>query len=115
FISAIGTATPIHRFSQPVIADFMLRTMKLNNGDGRKLKAVFRSSGIDFRHSVLADYGKTGNFTFYPDTVDLEPFPGTQKRLEVFRSHALNLSLASVNDLLRSYSHVDLAAVTHLV
>lgn len=115
YITAIGTANPPHRFRQSVIADFMLRAMKLNDGDGRKLKAVFRASGIEYRHSVLEDYGRVKHFTFYPDTEGLEPFPGTQKRLEVFRSHGLTLSLASVNDMLRAYPGVDLSAITHIV
>ena len=115
YITAIGTANPPHRFSQSIIAEFMLRAMKLNNGDARKLKTVFRASGIEYRHSVLEDYGKIKDFTFYPDTVDLEPFPGTEKRLQIFRKHALALSMASFNDMVRAFSFIDVRDITHVI
>lgn len=115
YITAIGTANPSNRFPQSLIADFMLRAMKLQNGESRKLKTVFRASGIEFRHSVLEDYGRLNDFTFYPDTHDLEPFPGTEKRLQVFRRHALNLSTASCKEMLRSYPSFDLRSVSHLI
>lgn len=115
YITAIGIATPLHRFSQPTIAEFMLRAMKLNNGDGRKLKTVFRASGIKYRYSVLEDYGRTKDFTFYPDTFDLEPFPGTEKRLQIFKKHALKLSLASFIDMKKSYPDLKVNSITHVI
>lgn len=114
YITAIGTANPPHRFSQSKIAEFMLRAMKLNNGDARKLRTVFRASGIDFRHSVIEDYGRSQDFTFYPDTKDLEPFPTTQKRLEVFRSHAAELSISAVHNMIERYG-MKVSDVTHLI
>lgn len=115
YITAIGTANPAHRIHQSLIADFMARAMKLENGDRRKLQAVFRASGIQYRHSVLEDYGRVNDFTFYPDTKDLEPFPGTEKRLQVFRKHALQLSIASCQDMLRSYPSFDVKSISHLI
>lgn len=115
YITAIGTANPEHRFAQSVIAEFMLRAMKLNNGDSRKLKTIFRASGIEYRYSVLEDYGKTKDFTFYPDSVDLEPFPGTEKRLQVFRKHALALSVASFRNMVQLHSDFKVKDVTHLI
>lgn len=115
YITAIGTANPAFRFSQSTIADFMLSTMKLSNGDGRKLKTIFRASGIDYRYSVLEDYGKTGNFSFFSKIADAEVFPSTADRLRTFRQQALGLSLAAVNNLMTSRSAFDLKEVTHLV
>jgi predicted naringenin-chalcone synthase len=115
YITAIGTANPVNRFSQSMIAEFMLRAMKLNNGDGRKLKTIFRASGIEFRYSVLEDYGRIKDFTFYPDTLDLEPFPGTEKRLEVFRRHALALSVESFKDMVRSCPGFKVGDISHLI
>ncbi len=115
YITAVGTANPGNRFSQSVIADFMLRAMKLGNGDERKLKTIFRSSGIEFRHSVLDDYGRVSGFTFYPDNDDLEPFPGTEKRLQLFRRHALELSTVSFRDMLNGYPDFSATKITHLI
>lgn len=115
YITAIGTANPAHRFSQSIIAEFMLRAMKLNNGDSRKLKTIFRASGIEYRHSVLEDYGRNKGFTFYPDTTDLQPFPGTEKRLQIFRQNALALSMASFKNLLQSYPGLEITELSHLI
>jgi prepilin-type processing-associated H-X9-DG protein len=115
YITAIGTANPAHRFSQSQIADFMMRAMKLNNGDARKLRTVFRASGIEFRHSVLEDYGRVKDFTFFPDTADLEPFPATDRRLDIFRQNALALSVASFRDMLRILPNLPLRSISHLI
>jgi len=94
----------------------MVRAMRLNlNGDARKLRAIFRSSGIDYRHSVLADYGREEGFSFYADNEALEPFPGTSKRLEAFRSQAATVSVAAVRDMLRMRGDFDLKTITHLI
>lgn len=114
-ISAIGTANPSHRFSQSQIADFMTRAMQLSYEDGRKLRAIFNASGISHRHSVLEDYGRSGEFTFYSNTDDFEPFPSTSKRLRFFKENALNLSYEAVQNMLVQRPGFDLKSITHLV
>lgn len=115
YITALGTANPSNRIKQSMIAEFMLRAMKLCNGDSRKLKTIFRSSGIEYRHSVLDDYGKARDFTFYANSEDLEPFPGTEKRLQVFRQCALTISVAACRDMLRDYPAFDVSKITHII
>lgn len=115
YITAIGTANPSHRFSQATIAEFMLRAMRLNNGDGRKLKTIFNASGIEYRHSVLEDYGRGGNYSFFREESALEILPSTEDRLRVFRQHALSLSVAAVKDMLSSHPGFDIRSVSHLI
>jgi alpha-pyrone synthase len=115
FITAIGTATPANRFPQSTIAEFMLRSMKLTNGDSRKLKAIFKASGIEYRHSVLEDYGKSGDYSFYSSTENFEPEPTTENRLQVFRQQASSLSLAAIEDLRKSRKDFSLGSITHLI
>jgi len=114
FITAFGTAHPSNQFSQLALADFMVRSMQLNQDDERKLRTIFRATGIEKRYSVLADYGKSKDFEFYPNSANFEPFPSTQKRLEAFREHALPLSLAAINKITSSTS-IDLQKITHLI
>jgi predicted naringenin-chalcone synthase len=113
FITAIGTAVPPHRFSQNVIAEFMLRAMQPGPHESRKLRTIFKSSGIQYRHSVLDDYGKTRDFSFYPE--DFEPFPSTERRIELYQRHALPLSVEAIHQALRSQPDVDLNSITHLI
>ncbi len=115
FITSIGTATPPHQLSQGSIADFMIRSMQLGNDDARKLKVLFRATGIDTRHSVLEDYGKTREFHFYENTPDMEPFPSTKRRLELYRRYALAISLDAVSKCLSSRPDFRKDSITHLV
>jgi prepilin-type processing-associated H-X9-DG protein len=114
YITAISTANPSNRIPQPAIADFMLKTMQFTNGEARKLKSIFRSSGIAYRHSVLSDYGRTENFEFYPESVD-GAYPSTRDRLEIFRTTALPLSVTAASGLFTKYSHVKPENITHLI
>lgn len=115
YITAIGTSAPPNKFSQETIAGFMIRAMQLNYENSRKLRTVFRSSGIAFRHSVLEDYGRQQDFTFYANTEDFEPFPSTEKRIETFRQFALSLSLKAIQNAFASKPEFDPSAITHLI
>ncbi len=90
--------------------------MQPDYAGGRKLKTFFKYSGIDTRHSVLDDYGKQADFSFYPNTKDLEPFPSTEKRLLEYRKHALPLCVeATTNCFHNDASPAVMKEVTHLI
>jgi predicted naringenin-chalcone synthase len=114
YITAIGTATPPHKIRQSIICGFMGAMMDLSDTEVRKLRAVFNGSGIEYRHSVLEDYAKTTNFSFYPNSTK-EAFPGTEARMALYQQHALPLSVAAVQDLLSARQSFDLSSTTHLV
>lgn len=84
-------ANPTTRIAQPAIADFMVQAMNLNEGDTRKLKTLFRASGIAYRHSVLDDYARLSDFTFYPNNLK-HSLPYTKARVELYKKHAPHLS-----------------------
>jgi prepilin-type processing-associated H-X9-DG protein len=115
YITAVGIANPRHRFSQSTIADFMVKAMQLGQNESRLLHTIFKASGIDFRHSVLEDYGKEEHFTFYPNSKDFEPFPSTEKRLAVFRDHAVDLSCQAIDNMLQNIPSFDIRSVTHVI
>jgi predicted naringenin-chalcone synthase len=116
YLGAIGTATPAHRLTQPVIADFMARALDLDADGTRKLRALYRVSGIEHRYSVLPDYGRQpGEYEFFPNTPGLEPFPSVGLRMAAYRREALPLALAAVQDSLRQAPEVAAASLTHLI
>lgn len=115
FISSIGTATPSGIFSQSSIAEFMTRAMQLDEDDARKIRVVFKASGIDTRHSVIDDYGKRNQFTFYENTPALDPFPTTRQRVTLYQQHALSLSLEAVHNCLTGVPDVRKDSLTHLL
>ena len=115
YITAIGIANPKHKFNQLTIAEFMIRAMQLDENEGRKLKALYRATGIETRYSVLDDYGKSEKFNFYSNAETMEPFPSTSKRLELFRPHAIKLSKEAIHACLSKIPNFDVEEITHLV
>ena len=116
YLGAIGTANPSHRIAQPQIAGFMARALQLGEGDTRKLRALYRVSGIEHRYSVLPDYGRAlGDYTFFPNTPTLEPFPSVGQRMAAYRREALPLAVEAVRASLAQVPTVAVATITHLV
>jgi len=115
FITSIGTALPANRFSQSTLSEFMVKAMQLNYEKSRKLKTIFRASGISYRYSVLDDYGKERDFSFYSNTKNFEPFPSTQKRLTEYRKHALTLSKQAIHNCVAKRKEFDFHSITHLI
>lgn len=89
--------------------------MQLNHNESRLLQTIFKASGIDFRHSVLEDYGLEKDFKFYSNSSDFEPFPTTEKRLSIFRENALTLSAHAVDNMLQTIPNFDVKQITHLI
>ncbi len=115
FITAIGTATPKHVFSQQQLTDFMVSAMQLEGEEEKKLRTIFRATGISKRASVLSDYGKKNDFTFYSNTKNFEPFPSTKKRNDAYRKHALGLSVHAVENALEGIPKFSKKSITHLI
>src|SRR5688572_16161305 len=115
YITAIGAANPSNKLHQSTIADFMVKAMQLDLNASRKLRTVFKASGIETRYSVLQDYGKAEDFQFYSNTPDFEPFPSTEKRQREFRKHALQLSLDAIDDLKNRFAFFNTAEITHII
>jgi predicted naringenin-chalcone synthase len=116
FLCAIGTANPPHRIPQLQIADFMAQALELDEAGTRKLRALYRVSGIAHRYTVLPDYARAnGQFEFFPNTPGLEPFPGVGQRMLEYRRHALPLSVQAVRDCLRQVPEVEAGSITHLI
>ncbi|MBD2724379.1 type III polyketide synthase [Hymenobacter armeniacus] len=116
YLGAIGTANPVHRIAQPQIAEFMAQALGFGEADTRKLRALYRVSGIEHRYSVLPDYGRAnGEYTFFPNTPDLEPFPSVGQRMAAYRREALPLAVEAVRNSLSQVPDVNLGSITHLV
>jgi len=103
YINAIGTAVPTHATPQSAIAGFMGRALQLDEHEQRKLQALYRQTRIETRHSVVPDFGrKVGEFSFFPNTPDLEPFPTVGQRMELYRREALPLAVKAIQNCLET-------------
>jgi alpha-pyrone synthase len=113
FITSIGTAVPENCFPQMRIAEFMASALGMNEYDQRRLKALYRSTKIDRRHSVLQDYGKHfSEYDFYPQSPDLEPFPSISQRMGAYQKYALPLCLEAIKALNQDIQNI---GITHII
>lgn len=116
YICAIGTSNPPYRLAQMQIADFMAEALQFDGRDTRKLKALYHKSGIDYRYTVIDDYGKeNGDFSFFPNTPGLEPFPTIKPRMALYRQNALELSVTAIQDCLQQVPDTKPEVFTHLI
>lgn len=115
YINAIGTAVPRHKIKQSSIIDFMAKAHQMRPEEKQRLKALYRASGIKYRHSVLPDFGLTEGYHFFPDNDALEPFPGIGQRMDLYRKEALGLSLQAVRDCLQAQHNLEAADITHII
>ena len=120
-ILGIGTTNPGEGIPQMLISEFMTHAHELEEAEARKLRFVYRQSGIEKRHSVIEDFRFTdpSRFTFFPSNESLQPFPSTSARMQVFKEKALDLAKEAITDCLKSsltfpseISHIILVSCT---
>lgn len=111
-ITAIGNAVPLHRQSQLNIFNSMVTRLGLNRAEERILKRIYKEAGIEYRHSVLEDFGAGSQCILFPEAGD---FPNTQKRMKVYRDNALPLAISAVDDCFSSLNNFDVNTITHLI
>jgi predicted naringenin-chalcone synthase len=116
-ISAIGTANPKYRIPQNDIYQFMVKAFRLNDTNASRLKQIYDHSGIEYRYSVIPDFGETesNRNTFFGKTDDFEPLPGTRERLSLYQNAAADLASEAVNDCISNHAEVQPASITHLI
>jgi len=116
-ISAIGIANPENKIPQQAIYHFMVNAFGLNSTNAARLKSIYDHSGIDYRYSVVPDFGKAdvGDYTFFEQTADLEPFPTTERRLKLYGKHATAIAVKAVQNCIAGLPADILQQVTHLI
>lgn len=113
-IISIGTAVPKFRHEQETILKFMQQIYALNDGDRRKLQFLYRQSAIASRYSVIPDYSQPAmDWSFYPATENLEPFPTLEQRMEWYNRHATTLSMEAIDACLSGKAQRH--EITHLI
>jgi predicted naringenin-chalcone synthase len=112
-IISIGTAVPGYCTKQSTILEFMQAAYN-DEIASRKLKLLFKHSGIKTRYSVVTDF----------DTSQLErslfsknqSAPTVEKRLNLFKEHAVLLAIEAINNSLeRLNSNITEFGITHLI
>ena len=112
-IVSIGTAVPAWKHQQNDILDFMQRVYAPAEADKRKLRFLYRQSGIDTRYSVIPDFSlPAAKWQFFHPSENLEPFATLEDRMQWYKNEAAPLSIQAINDCLDGISG---KKITHLV
>ncbi len=91
----------------------MKRVYAPGDTERRKMSILYAQSGIKNRYSVLSDYSKEpGEWTFYPATENLEPFPSLEERMKRYNAFAPELSAMAIRKCLGNRST---KTITHLI
>jgi predicted naringenin-chalcone synthase len=86
----------------------------LDAAENRKLKFLYRQSGIENRYSVIPDYcSEIAKWKFYPQTENIEPFPSLEQRMQWFNKFAPAISSSAINDCL--HGSPPAKEITHLI
>lgn len=79
----------------------MLNAYQPEAEDRRKISLLYERCGIDARYSVMPDFSSSlEDRTFFPKTLDMQPFPDLEKRLALYQEEATKLSVAAIMDCL---------------
>lgn len=115
-ITAIGTANPKYRISRNDIYHFMTDAFGLDKNNASRLKLIYDNSGIDYRYSVLPDFGKDSNDGLLFRKTDHEhSFPGTAKRMATYQQEAAGLAVAAAQNCLDGFDKEINSKITHLI
>ncbi|MFN8255998.1 MAG: type III polyketide synthase [Bacteroidales bacterium] len=112
-IISIGTAVPKYHSNQSSILEFMHEAYN-NEIASRKLKILSHQSGINTRHSVVPDFdnGESPDNFFIKDQAP----PTVEKRLNLYKKHAVSLSIDAIQNSLRKLENTVAKFVpTHLI
>jgi predicted naringenin-chalcone synthase len=113
-IISIGTAVPSFCHQQMDILAFMQTVYAATEADKRKMRFLYKQSGINQRFSVISDYSKGINeWKFYPQGENLEPFPSLEQRMAIYCKQAPLLSVDAIRDCLGHTHHPK--TITHLI
>jgi predicted naringenin-chalcone synthase len=115
-IQAIGTAVPSHKISQELHYSILESANGMSREEKLQLRKIYSRSGIESRHSVLAEFGKAdsgNNILFHPS--NHHPSVPISKRMDLFQLHAADLCVKAVHDCFAAFSSLAPSDITHLI
>ena len=111
-IISIATGVPAFKHPQQGLFSFADKVYSKDETDSRKLKFLYRQSGIEYRYSVAPDF-TAAERDFFPASADLEPFPTIEKRMQWYNKNASALSVKTIEDCIKN--KIDKNKITHLI
>lgn len=121
-ILAIATGVPEHSAAQEDITHFVTNMLEASLPPAKsarwtaRVRALCANSRIKNRYSVIADYRAHDprDFEFFPRNWQLEPFPTTAQRMELYESASVELA-RQVAEAALIKAKLDPTDITHLI
>lgn len=116
FIHSIGTAVPAFKISQQEYYSILENANGMDRAEKLKLKKIYSRSGIDYRHSVLEEFGRDDhkdNLLFHPSNHKADA--SVSQRMALFEKHAASLCIDAINNCFSNLDSFDVSSVTHLI
>ncbi len=113
-ITSIASGVPLYKHRQNDLFSFADNIYSKDETDTRKLRFLYKKSGIENRYSVVPDFSSAASERklFSADEM-LEPFPSIGKRMEIYNEQAPALSKKVIEDCIKN--KIDKAEITHLI
>ena len=111
-ITSIATSLPPHEHAQDALFQFADKVYSKDEGDSRKLKFLYRHSGIDKRYSVVNDF-TTSERAFFMTDKEMMTYPSVETRMEWFNKWAPILSVNAIEKCIEG--KISPAEITHLI
>lgn len=112
-ITAIGTAVPPYEIKQEHAPDWVAASLALPPNEARKVRLIYKATGIQTRYSVIPDFIGTTQRKLFPLAEGLEPFPTTADRMNIYRCEAPQLAAQAVENMQLPDDYF--GKVTHLI
>ena len=113
-IEGIGLAVPEQSITQANAAEMMVGLLHPGGGRETTVRALYKRSGIQTRHSVLLASGEPRQSFYRPAETSSDEGPSTARRMEVFEAAAPSLLHRAAEDAL-DQSDLRPGDVTHLI
>ncbi len=95
----------------------MVEAFDLDSNNASRLKGIYDNSGIEYRFSVLPDFGKerSDERLLFPNSKDEKFFPGTEKRMDQYQKEAAGIAAAAAKNCLKHFNSDISTQITHLI
>ena len=113
-IISIATGVPNHKHLQTDLFSYADEVYNNSEDDTRKLGFLYRQSGIEYRHSVLADFTEPAEArTFFSADKEVNEVPSIEERMAIYDRFAAELSVDTINKCISGKIKND--EITHLI
>lgn len=113
---SVGTALPPFRISQSEHRHILESANGMDRADRLLLNRIYNKSGIEYRYSVLEEFGKTeaeSNLLFHPAT-HKEAAP-VSKRMKLFEDFSVGLSVEAAKNCIDALPGFEISSITHVI